>query len=110
MDSTTFFVIKGVCALTACVLLIIHMGISWQLITQWGQRLRYITLFAFAANVTYASVDQTTNDLVVRGPYATALACIILLVVTMVVSIREDRHKTRPTDAEARNDRRTYRR
>lgn len=97
-----FYIAKGLIAVVAVVLLIVHMQMSWPLIKKWGQRLRYLTLAAFAMNVAYASTDQTFDNLEVRGPYISAMFCILLLVATMIVSIWEDRY-----DVKARRDRRS---
>lgn len=85
-----FYVAKGLIALLGVILLVIHMTLSVSLMRGWGQPLRYLTLAAFAGNVAFASIDQRLSDLKIRGPYLTALICVVLLVITMIVSIIED--------------------
>lgn len=84
-----FYVIKGVVALVGTLMLIWHMASTWDETRGWGQRLRYITLLCCAAVFTFSSVEQTNQDTVVNYRNVGALMCVVLLVVTMVVSIRE---------------------
>lgn len=87
-----FFAAKGITAFVGVVLLVWHMWLDWEKVTAWGQRLRYLTLFAFAASVVGRSVSQMSSDAEIDSGAKTALVCACLLTVTMIVSIRESSH------------------
>lgn len=91
----TFYILKGVGALVATLLLIIHMQRTWSTIGSWGQRLRYLTLFYFAVLITAASVEQTSQHADVNLRNLGAILGVVLLVVAMVVSLHESRHRDR---------------
>jgi len=91
MDPEVFHAVKGCVALLATVLLIMHMSAAWNLTDGRGQRLRYLTLLYFAVLITYASVEQAKDAATIESRHLGALLGVILLVVTMVVSIREHR-------------------
>lgn len=92
MNAQTFYVIKGLLALSATCLLLWHMSRTWDRINTWGQRLRYFSLLYFAILLTEASVEQTAQRLVTIYPRNVfGLAGGLLLVVAAVVSLRESR-------------------
>ena len=91
--ATEFYYAKGTIALAATLLLIVHMQIVWSYVVKLGQRLRYLTLLYFSVLITYASVEQVRMGELVNSRNVAALFGMFLLVVTMVVSIREDRHR-----------------
>lgn len=88
-----FYHVKGFMALTATVLLVVHMQRTWPTIRTWGQRLRYLSLLAFAGLITYASVEQVQEGVLVDYRNLGGFAAAILLIVAAVVSLREDRRK-----------------
>lgn len=93
-----FYVIKGLLALTATLMLIYHMSRTWADIATRSQRLRYLTLLYFAALITYSSVEQAHDHTPVSSRNIFALVGVLLLVYTMFVSIRDEvlrRHRGR---------------
>lgn len=91
--STEFFLVKGVIALISTLLLLLHMNRIWTRLAQQatrGQRLRYGTLLAFSVLVTGASAEQVTQDAAVSARNVGSLIVTVLLVITAIVSIRED--------------------
>src|SRR5690349_2022965 len=84
-----FYIVKGLGALVATILLVAHMQIAWGSIEKLGQRLRYLTLFYFAVLMTAASVGQTATDQPINWWNVGGFGGAALLVVTMVVSIKE---------------------
>ena len=93
VDDHLFYILKGCVALAATLLLLFHMQKVWTYVTKLGQRLRYLTLLYFSVLITYASVEQVRMQEIVNSRNVAALFGMFLLVVTMVVSIREDRHR-----------------
>lgn len=91
--SQEFYILKGIIALTATCLLVAHMARAWDGIHGWGQRLRYLTLFYFAALLTAASVEQTSQHAPVNLRNIGAIFGAILLVVAMAVSLVETRRR-----------------
>lgn len=89
----TFYHVKGFVALTATLLLIFHMSRTWPSIRTWGQRLRYLSLLAFGALITFASVEQVSEEVPVDYRNLGGFGVALLLVVAASVSIREDRRK-----------------
>lgn len=89
----TFYHVKGFLALTATLLLIFHMARIWPAIRTPGQRLRYISLLAFAALITFASAEQVAERVPVDYRNLGGMAAAVLLIVAALVSIREDRRK-----------------
>lgn len=88
-----FYHVKGFVALAATLLLIHHMQRAWPSIRTWGQRLRYLSLLAFASLITFASVEQVAGEVPVDYRNLGGMAVAVLLVVAAVVSIHEDRRK-----------------
>lgn len=86
-----FYIIKGLGALIATLLLIAHMSRTWHNVQTWGQRLRYLTLFYFAVLITAASVEQTSQNAPVNLRNVGALLGVGLLIVAAIVSLRETR-------------------
>lgn len=89
-----FFVAKGVIAFIGVILLVWHMWLDWSKVTALGQRLRYLTLFGFAASVVGRSVVQANTDAPIDAGAKSAFVCVCLLVITMLVSIRESSRAT----------------
>lgn len=88
--ATQFYYAKGILSLTATVLLICHMSHTWDQVHTWGRRLRYFSLLYFSALITYASVEQVRQQALVDWRNVGALVGMALLIITAVVSIRED--------------------
>ncbi len=89
--ATEFYYLKGAVALTATVALIVHMQTVWTYVVKLGQRLRYLTLLYFAVLITYASVEQIRMNELVDSRNVASLFGVVLLIVTMAVSVHEDR-------------------
>lgn len=85
-----FYVLKGVIALIATVGLIVHMSHTWHQIVRWGQRLRYLSLLAFAFLITGATIEQLEQDAVVNYRNLGTFVCALLLLVAVAASIRDD--------------------
>ena len=85
--SHEFYILKGVVALAATVLLIFHMSRTWSTIATWAQRLRYFALLYLAALMTFASVEQTHQSAVVNYRNLGGMVGSALILVAAVVSI-----------------------
>lgn len=91
LEPHQFYYLKGVLALTATVLLILHMTNTWPTTATLGQRLRYMSLLWFSILVTYASVEQIREQASVNARNVLSLVGMVLLIVAAVVSLRENR-------------------
>jgi hypothetical protein len=91
MSPDLFFAVKGIVAVVAVTLLIFHMNEEWAGVPNWGRKLRYLTLLGYAFSVTYASIEQHIDGAEINSRNVFGFAVTVLLVVTMVVSIRESR-------------------
>lgn len=85
-----FFIVKGVLALTATVLLVWHMARKSEPMTM-GQQLRYLTLLYFAVLVTGASADQTGSHAPVNWYNIGGFVGVVLLILAAAVSLHESR-------------------
>lgn len=85
-----FYYAKGLAALCATCLLIMHMSRSWQTIRTRGQRHRYYALFGYSALVTGASVGQVHAGSPVNWWNLASLFLSCFLILAMWVSIAED--------------------
>lgn len=90
VTAVEFFYLKGALSLVATLLLLFHMNRSWHQFRTAGQKLRYLTLLYFAVLFTSASVGQISDGSPVNIRNVGVLVGVVLLVVAMVVSIRED--------------------
>jgi uncharacterized membrane protein YhdT len=88
-----FYSVKGVFALVAVVLLFVHMRQIRGQVNSLGQWLRYLTLLYVAVLMTGTSLDQFTSDAPINWYNIAAIGFPVLLIVTMVVSIRESRDR-----------------
>lgn len=91
IDPEIFYKIQGTISTLATVLLVFHMNLSWHLIEQLGQKLRYVTLLCFSLLLLYASREQVVHNIPVESRNYFAMGVMILLLITMVISIRETR-------------------
>lgn len=89
--STEFYIVKGVTALAATLMVLAHMTTTWRFVGTLGQRLRYLCLLAFIWLVTCASVAQQAENAPIAGRNVVGLFVSVLVIVAMVVSIRYDR-------------------
>lgn len=90
-----YFTVKGVLALIATVLLLIHMNRSWAELMSPGRRLRYIALLYFGTLLTVSTVDQKNMHAVVAYTNLGAGIGVILLNVAAIVSLTETTRKPR---------------
>jgi hypothetical protein len=86
-----FHTITGLLALLGSILLIWHMNIAWPYIVKTGQRLRYITLLWASMTVAYGAVVDIKIGRLVETVSILFTLWAILLITTMVISIRETR-------------------
>lgn len=84
-----FHLVAGTLAMIGTALLIWHMNIAWPQIVKTGQRLRYITLMWFSMTAAYAAIHDIKIDRLVEVSAVLSTIGCVLLIVTMVVSIRE---------------------
>lgn len=85
-----FYVIKGVLATTATVMVVAHMLHTWPDVSTWGRRLRYFALLGCSALMSFASAEQVSEQVAVSYRNLGAILVSALIVVAMIVSIRED--------------------
>lgn len=85
-----FYVLKGILATVATIMVVAHMLHTWDDVSTWGRRLRYFALLAASALMSFASAEQVSEQVEVSYRNLGALAVSALIVVAMVVSIRED--------------------
>lgn len=91
-QAAPFFIAKGLIALLSTVLLLFHMTKEWgrmQEESTRGQRMRYITLLAFSVLVTGGSAEQVTEETLVSYRHLGAAVVALLLLVTVIISMRE---------------------
>lgn len=88
-----FYMTKGCVGIVATTLVLIHMTSTWDRVTRWGQRLRYLSLLAFTALVTFASAEQVNVSETVDWRNLGGMAAVLLVIVAMAVSIRDDLRK-----------------
>lgn len=86
-----FFSLKGLTALAGVLLLFWHMRSVRRGVDSLGQWLRYLTLLYFAVLMAGASLDQWASDAPINWYNVAGLGGAALLILTMVVTIREDR-------------------
>lgn len=91
-----FYVLKGVLAIIATVLLLLHMVRGWERIVSWAQRLRYLSLLYFAMLVAYASAEQVHQTAPVNLRNLGGLVGVALLVVAALVSLHDERRPRCP--------------
>lgn len=94
--ATEFFVAKGMVALVASLLVIGHMAHTWSGVTTLGRRLRYFALLAATSLYASASVEQVEEAELVDFRHLGVIAVLLLVIVAMVVSIREDLRNPSP--------------
>lgn len=89
----TFYITKGLVALVAVVLLLIHMQAVWGDHMTWGRRLRYLAPLYFAVLLTSATVEQVHETAPVNYRNLGGLLGALLLIATALVSMREQRRR-----------------
>lgn len=87
-----FYVVKGLVAAVAVVLIIVHMSRAWPTVVTSGQRLRYIALLMVTILIASGSNAQIEEAAPVSGRNVGGLLAAGLVIVAMVVSIRQDRN------------------
>lgn len=85
-----FFYAKGILALVATVLVIVHMSKAWSTVGSPGRRFRYYALFGYSALVTGASPGQVHAGTPVNWWNLASFFLSGFLVYAMSVSIAED--------------------
>lgn len=91
-----FYMLKGLLAVAATVLLLVHMTRRWPVLLsehRLGKRMRYLTLLAYAVLVTGASVEQVHDGSLVSYRNLGSAIVSILLLVTIIISMREERQR-----------------
>lgn len=88
-----FYVLKGGIAVLATVLVVGHMMHTWSDVTTWGRRLRYLALLACTSLIAFASAEQVSQEVAVSYRNVGAVAVLLLTLVAMAASIREDLRK-----------------
>lgn len=91
--SKEFYLVQGLVALSATLMLLWHMNVAWDTIRDLDQQLRYITLLAFAVVLTAGSAEQVNQNVGVYWRNLGSIAVAVLLIVTMVVSVRAVRRR-----------------
>lgn len=89
-----FYLFKGILAVVTTIMVIGHMMHTWRDVTTWGRRLRYFALLAFTALIAFASAEQIDEEVLVSYRNLGAVLVLLLTMVAMVVSIREDLRKS----------------
>lgn len=97
--NTAFYWIKGVLATAGVILLHMHMKQARKEVS-FGRWLRYLCLMYFAILIAGASIEQLADMAEVNYRNMGAMVGMVLLVFTMIVSIRETRAENK-VDAEA---------
>lgn len=90
-----FYVVKGLLATLAVILILVHMASTWRHITNTGQRLRYLALLVLVTAVASGSTEQLATNVPVSGRNIVGCLGAVLVIVAMVVSIRDDRRTYR---------------
>ena len=90
-----FYVLKGILAVFATALLLLHMVRGWERIVSWAQRLRYLSLLYFAMLVAYASAEQVHEAAPVNLRNIGGLVGVALLIVAALASIYDDARNPR---------------
>jgi len=96
-----FFIVKGLFALVSTLMLLYHMNQMWNYMSHnmpRGQQLRYYSLLAFSVLTTGSTAEQLQEGALVNYRNLGALIVVILLIVAMAQSIKEQR--TRGDDVE----------
>lgn len=89
-----FYAAKGLLALAATVMLIVHMTHTWHRVEKLGQQLRYLSLLAFSFLVTGSTLEQLEQEAPVNYRNLATLLCVLLLIAAMTASLNEDvRHR-----------------
>lgn len=89
-----FYMVKGTLALVAVVMLIVHMTHTWHTVVRLGQRLRYLTLLAFAVLAASSTLEQLEQGALVNYRNLATMLCVLLLILAMTASLNDDvRHK-----------------
>ena len=88
---TTFFLVKGLIALAAFLLILVDVFLVWGRQMSLGRRLRYWSLLLAAVFTSNASRIQIEDDLQVDQRAITGMVLAVLLLATGAVSLIEDR-------------------
>ena len=83
--------LKGLIALVSVLLLLWHMTQAWCCVRSIGQKLRYLTLLAYAILVAGASLEQLHEGAMLSYRHLGSVFVTSLLVVAATVSLREAR-------------------
>lgn len=86
-----FFMVKGLLALVATILVVWHMATTWEHVEHWSQRLRYLALLALIGVSTYAAPEQLADGIPVSTRNVLGGLAVVLVIVAMVASIVHDR-------------------
>lgn len=86
-----FFLLKGLTALAATILLIVHMQEEWTTNLSWGRRLRYLALLSASIAVTFSSSKQVAENQSFEGENIGGLITALLVLSAALVSIHEHR-------------------
>lgn len=95
-SSLVFYYVKGTVWLVGTLLLIVYMNLHW--VDRWGQRLRFLTFLYYGMLGTWRSVAEVHDGLPVNPLSVGGFIGAMLLVLTMVVSLREDKGQPKATD------------
>lgn len=88
-----FYVVKGLTAVVAVVLILWHMSRAWPSVRTSGQRLRYLALLMVTVLIASGSTAQIDENAPVAGRNVGGLLAALFVIVAMVVSIRQDRQR-----------------
>lgn len=91
-----FFVVQGALAMSSTLLLMYHMHMIWSHLMKHSniaQRARYLTLLAMSVLITGASIEAAHDGAFVNYRNIGSLIVTLMLVVTMIISIRSDKHQ-----------------
>jgi hypothetical protein len=96
--ANVLFAGKAMLGVIAVILLITHMNQHWCCISSLAQRMRYITLLAYAVLVTGGSAEQVAEAELVSYRHLGSVLVTLLLVVAMTLSLLE-RHNHPKSDS-----------
>lgn len=88
-----FWYAKGLIALTAVILLFLHMWKNSDEVTEWDQRCRYIVLFGYTMLVAIASPEQASEALPIQGRNIASLVVSAFAVYTAIISMQASKKR-----------------
>lgn len=97
MSPEVFYYIKGLVALVATAITVVHMNTAWDTFDRdgdgvrvgIGQRMRYISWFLFLVLIAAASKEQITEGVEISRRNVGALGVISFALLTAIVSLVE---------------------